>query len=104
MPRSYVTQQPDESDILDDAGVWAERENLFEKLDYLLNLSFEYKNIKRQENFDAIEVGVLNHRPELIDLKRGGSPSGVEPWHSDIHSVRAVMNSGSEHIPGSDRG
>jgi hypothetical protein len=103
MPGSDVTQKSNESDILDDTGVWPEWEDLLEQLDYVLNLSFEYENIKRQENFYAVEMGVLNHGSEFIDLKRGGSSPGVESGHADVHSIRAVMNGGSEHIPGSDR-
>jgi hypothetical protein len=94
-----MTNERRDAEVLHNEGVWTEGNDIVKSADNISKLPLEDEDVKGQEYLYPVEMGVLNHRAELIEFKSMGSASGVKARHPHVHGVCTVVNGGAQHIP-----
>jgi hypothetical protein len=99
-----VANERRDAEVLNDEGIGPKGDDVVERVDHVLKLSFEDEDVKGEEYLYSIKVSVLDHRSQFIEFKGRGSTSSVKARHPHVYGIGAVMNGGTKHVPIPDGG
>ena len=64
----HLTNERRDSEILHDEGIGSERNNITKGIHHIGELPLEDEDVEGEENLNAIEMRVLDHRAQLFKL------------------------------------